>query len=114
MKPGKPRRMTHQSKPGVRRRRLSQPSIHLPRSVYLPSIKTGVEDFKRFSFGAKKSSLANRTAPPRRSAARSTSSVKSIRVLATKRHKKHKKRRCSAVPRKNILFDLQFWSTEIN
>ena len=34
--PGSPSRMMHQSWPGVRRRRVSQPSIHLPRSVYLP------------------------------------------------------------------------------
>ena len=50
----------HQSNPGVRRRRDSQPSIHFPRSVYLPSMKTGAEGFSRFSFGAKKSSLANK------------------------------------------------------
>ena len=31
----------HQSWPGVRRRRVSQPSIHLPRSVYLSGMKTG-------------------------------------------------------------------------
>src|SRR5258708_31242343 len=78
--PAKPRRTMHQSNPGVRRRRDSQPSIHLPRSVYLPSIKTGAPDFSRFSLGAKNSSLANSTAPPRRSEARSISSVKSIAV----------------------------------
>src|SRR5882762_1471609 len=89
--PGKPRRTMHQSNPGVRRRRDSQPSIHFPRSVYLPSIKTGADGFSRFSLGAKNSSLANSTAPPRRSEARSTSSVKSIRELAAKRHKKHKR-----------------------
>src|SRR5687768_13727679 len=33
---------------------------------------------RRFSFSAKKSSVAHKTAPPRRSAARSTSSVKSL------------------------------------
>ena len=38
--PGSPRRTMHQSWPGARRRRVSQPSIHLPRSVYLPAMKT--------------------------------------------------------------------------
>src|SRR6185312_12618394 len=70
--------MMHQSWPGVRRRRVSHPSIHLPRSVYLPSIKIGASGFSRFSFAAKNSSLATSTAPPNFSAARSTSSVKSI------------------------------------
>src|SRR6476659_3092634 len=80
MMPGSPRRMMHQSKPGVRRRRVSHPSIHLPRSVYLPSIKTGALVLSKFSLGAKKSSFATTTAPPSRSEARSISSVKSIRV----------------------------------
>src|SRR5215831_6390974 len=75
----------HQSNPGVRRRRDSQPSIHFPRSVYLPSMKTGSEGLSKFSFGAKKSSLAKSTAPPRRSEARSIKSVKSIRDA---RHRK--------------------------
>src|ERR1044072_8073316 len=78
--------MMHQSKPGVRRRRLSQPSIHLPRSVYLPSIKIGSLARSRFSFGAKKSSLATSTAPPTFSEARS---IKSVKFIATKRHKMH-------------------------
>src|SRR5689334_8602071 len=69
----------HQSNPGVRLRRLSQPSIHLPRSVYLPSIKIGSLAFSKCSFGAKKSSFATSTAPPTFSEARSISSVKSIR-----------------------------------
>src|SRR5882724_6854926 len=68
----------HQSKPGVRRRRLSHPSIHLPRSVYSPSRKIGAAALRRFSLGAKKSSLATSTAPPSFSDARSTNSVKSI------------------------------------
>src|SRR2546430_16349613 len=72
----------HQSNPGVRRRRVSQPSIHLPRSVYLPSMNTGTDGFSRFSLGAKNSSFANSTAPPRRSDARSISSVKSITYLS--------------------------------
>src|SRR5467141_3264184 len=71
----------HQSNPGVRRLRVSQPSIHLPRSVYLPSTKIGVDAFSKFSFGAKNSSLATNTAPPRRSEARSISSVKSIAIF---------------------------------
>src|SRR5437762_10381862 len=79
--------MMHQSNPGVRRRRDSQPSIHLPRSVYLPSMKTGADGFSRFSLGAKNSSLAKSTAPPRRSDVRSISSVKSIRTKSV-RHKK--------------------------
>src|SRR5215213_3531088 len=80
MMPGSPRRTMHQSKPGVRRRRVSHPSIHFPRSVYLPSIKTGALGFSKFSLGAKKSSFAITTAPPSRSDARSISSVKSIRI----------------------------------
>src|SRR5215213_5160548 len=100
--PGKPRRIMQQSKPGVRRRRLSQPSIHLPRSVYLPSINTGALALSKFSLGAKKSSFATSTAPPTRSEARSIRSVKSIfshkkaqKALITKstktlRHKEHK------------------------
>src|SRR2546429_5162403 len=71
--------MMHQSSPSACRRRVSQPSIHLPRSVYLPSMKTGAEALSSFSFGAKNSSLVNSTAPPRRSEARSISSVMSIR-----------------------------------
>src|SRR5215813_14240552 len=43
IRPGRPRRTTHQSYPGVLRRRVSQPSIHLPRLVYFPSIKIGFE-----------------------------------------------------------------------
>src|SRR2546430_4561636 len=75
----------HQSNPGVRRRRVSQPSIHLPRSVYLPSMNTGTDGFSRFSLGAKNSSFANSTAPPMRSDARSISSVKSITYLSHKK-----------------------------
>ena len=48
----------HQSWPGVRRRRDSQPSIHLPRVVYLPGMKTAGSALSRFDFGAKKSSFA--------------------------------------------------------
>src|SRR5882672_9228116 len=107
--------MMHQSNPGVRRRRDSHPSIHLPRSVYLPSINTGADGFSRFSLGAKKSSLAKSTAPPRRSDVRSISSVKSIREpnqLATKRHKKHKRKQEKNLTLlvENVLLDLQFWA----
>src|SRR5690348_7092525 len=76
MIPGCPSRTIAQSWPGVRRRRVSQPSIHLPRSVNSPSRQTGRSCLSRFSLGAKNSSLAPRTAPPNRSAARSISSVK--------------------------------------
>src|SRR6185369_12123795 len=61
-----------------RRRRVSHPSIHFPRSVYFPSIKIGALGLSKFSLGAKKSSLATTTAPPSRSDARSISSVKSM------------------------------------
>src|SRR4051812_25056249 len=87
MTPGRPSRTMHQSKPGVRRRRLSQPSIHLPRSVYLSSTNMGLEVFTKFSFSAKKSSFATSTDPPRRSDARSISSVKSILNLLDKRRR---------------------------
>src|SRR2546425_7068210 len=99
--------MMHQSNPGVRRLRVSQPSIHFPRSVYLPSMKTGASGFNKFSFGAKNSSLANSTAPPSRSEARSISSVKSIRTWATKRHKKHKRKSYSCISAENVLLDLE-------
>src|SRR5687767_5512352 len=99
--------MMHQSNPGVRRLRHCHPSIHFPRTVYSPSRQTGALAFVRFSFGAKKSSLANSTAPPSFSEARSISSVNSI---ATKRHKRHKKKTSS----QNILSDIEFWTTEVN
>ena len=51
--------------------RLSQPSIHLPLSVYLSVIKIPRPFFKRFSFSAKKSSVAYKTLPPKRSAPKS-------------------------------------------
>src|SRR2546426_10657014 len=82
--------MMHQSNPGVRRRRDSQPSIHFPRSVYLPSIKTGADGFSKFSFGAKNSSLATSTAPPNLSEARSISSVNSMASLSSLRDRKQR------------------------
>ena len=54
-----------------RRRRVSQPSIHLPRSVYSPSRHCGAPVLIRFSRDAKNSSFAARTVEPRRSDARS-------------------------------------------
>src|SRR5438045_8821912 len=81
MIPASPSRMMHESNPGVLRRRDSHPSIHLPRSVYLPSMKMGAAGLRRLSLGAKNSSLATSTAPPRRSDARSISSMKSIGAL---------------------------------
>src|SRR5713101_3349270 len=76
--PGRPRRMTHQSCPGSRRRRVSHPSIHLPESVYSPSRKTGAPGLSRFSRPAKNSSLAASAVPRSLSEARSTSSLKSV------------------------------------
>src|SRR5688500_684942 len=60
----------HQSCPGERRRRVSQPSIHLPVRTY-SSFSTGSAARTRFSRLAKSSSLAAMTAPPTRSLARS-------------------------------------------
>src|SRR6185369_10345902 len=71
----------HQSCPDVLFLRDSQPSIHFPRSVYLSGIKIPLPGFKRFSFSAKKSSLHTSVLPPRRSEARSISSVKDDEVL---------------------------------
>ena len=72
MKPGSPGRTS-------RRRRVSQPSIHLPRSVYSPSrqtrrlgLRTGVPSARR----TRRSAASTR--PPSRSDARSTRSVKSV------------------------------------
>src|ERR1700704_137754 len=105
----------HQSNPGVRRRRDSQPSIHFPRSVYLPSIKMGAEGFSKFSLGAKNSSLANSTAPPRRSEARSTSSVKSIRRISHKKAQKAQKEKSRLyVPAENVFLDLESRTAKID
>ncbi len=80
--PGTPNRTMAQSCPATRFRRLSQPSIHLPRSVYSCGRKTASAGLRRFSFSAKKSSLAAITAPRRRSEARSISSVKGACVMS--------------------------------
>src|SRR5438034_5997386 len=71
-----PSRMMHQSEPpsGPRRRRVSHPSIHLPRSVYLPSMNTALPAASRLCLGAKNSSDAASARPPTRAAARSTRS----------------------------------------
>src|SRR2546428_13213707 len=106
--------MTHQSNPGVRRLRVSQPSIHFPRSVYLPSMKTGTDGFNKFSFGAKNSSLANSTAPPSRSEARSINSVKSIRLKPQRGTKTHKKNGYSCFSAKNELIDLEYLIDEVD
>ena len=70
-----PSSTTHQSCPGVRRRRVSQPSIHLPRAVNLPAMKIAGSGFNRLAFGAKNSSLAAMARPPTRAEARSASAV---------------------------------------
>lgn len=54
----------HQSWPGIRLRRVSQPSIHLPWSVNLSAIKIGSVSLSKFSAAANQSSLANKTFPP--------------------------------------------------
>ena len=71
----------HQSWPGLAAA-AGLPAVHpLAASVYSPAMNTGRPALSRFSFGAKNSSFAASTAPPRRSAARSTRSVKSFIVL---------------------------------
>src|SRR5271163_5075841 len=70
--------MMHQSKPGLLRRRVSQPSIHLPVETYLPSTNTAFAASSKSSLGAKNSSLASSTRPPSRSVAKSTRCVKSF------------------------------------
>ena len=71
-----PSATTHQSYPGMRRRRVSQPSIHLPRAVNLPGMKIAGSGFTRFDFGAKNSSLVAIARPPTRADARSARVVK--------------------------------------
>src|SRR5688572_4052882 len=76
--PRMPSSTMHQSWPGVRRRRDSQPSIHLPRFVYLPGMKTAGSGFTRLDFAAKKSSLAAIARPPTRADARSARLINSV------------------------------------
>src|SRR5688500_605108 len=102
--------MMAQSNPGVRRLRLSHPSIHFPRSVYFPSIKTGALAFNKFSLGAKKSSLANTTAPPSFSEARSISSVKSINTEGTKDTKGTK----GINSGEDVLFYFKLWTAKVD
>ena len=78
--PGMPSRTMHQSLPEVRRRRVSQPSIHLPRVVYFPGMNSPRPAFKRLSLGAKNSSFAATARPPTRAAPRSARWVKEDRV----------------------------------
>src|SRR5687767_15787082 len=73
--PRMPSATMHQSCPGVRRRRDSQPSIHLPREVNFPGIYIAASGFTRFDFEAKKSSFVATARPPTRADARSTSAV---------------------------------------
>src|SRR6478752_2068282 len=56
----------------MRLRRLSQPSIHLPFSSYLPGMKTGGAGSISRALSAKKSSVANTTSEPSRGCAKST------------------------------------------
>src|ERR1041385_7923928 len=89
MDPRSPSLTTHQSFPGVRLRRVSHPSIHLPRSVYLSGTKMPRPGFNRFSFSAKNSSFATKAIPPTRADARSTrpggvAGVSALAVISTK------------------------------
>src|SRR5688572_18388939 len=70
----------HQSWPATRRRRDSQPSIHLPLVVYLPGMKIGGSALTRFDLGAKKSSFAAIARPPTRADARSVTLINSCPV----------------------------------
>src|SRR6186997_1016143 len=70
----------HQSLPGTRRRRDSQPSIHLPLVVYFPGMKTAGSGLTRFDFAAKKSSLVAIARPPTRADARSARLINSCPV----------------------------------
>ena len=71
-----PSATTHQSWPGVRRRRVSQPSIHLPRVVNLPGTKMAGSGARSCDFGAKNSSFAASARPPTLAEARSARAVK--------------------------------------
>src|SRR5262245_54887148 len=75
--PRMPSSTMHQSWPGTRRRRDSHPSIHLPRVVYLPGMKTAGSGLTRFALGAKKSSLVATARPPTRADARSARLINS-------------------------------------
>src|SRR6266404_1021656 len=77
-------------------------------------MKTGAAGLSKFSFGAKNSSLAKSTAPPRRSEARSTSSVKSINFSHKKAQKAQRGKVSSCDPTKNVLLDLKLLRAEID
>src|SRR5450432_417622 len=81
--PGTPSSSKHQSYPGPRFLRLSQPSIHLPRSVNLPGTNTARPAKSKFSMPAKKSSLVARALPPTNAAAKSTNPLKPVLVLSS-------------------------------
>src|SRR5262245_50908075 len=70
----------HQSWPGTRRRRDSQPSIHLPFDLYFPGMKIAGSGLTRFDFGAKKSSLVATARPPTLADARSARLINSCPV----------------------------------
>ena len=75
IRPRTPSATTHQSWPGVRRRRDSHPSIHFPRGVNLPGMNTAGSGLIRFALEAKKSSLVATARPPMRDDARSARAV---------------------------------------
>src|SRR5688572_26249720 len=78
--PRMPSATIHQSWPGTRRRRDSQPSIHFPFEVYLSGMKMAGPGLTRLDFGAKNSSLAAIARPPTRADARSARLVNSCAV----------------------------------
>ena len=57
IRPGRASWTTHQSLPAPRRRRDSQPSIHLPLASYFPATKTAGGVSSRRAIGAKKLNL---------------------------------------------------------
>src|SRR5215213_11119092 len=75
--PGAPSRTTAQSWPGLRRRRLSQPSYSLPLCPNSVRAAAG-SGSTRFSLAAKNSALAATTAPPDARLARSGGRLKSV------------------------------------
>lgn len=73
MTPRRPSCSRHQSWPGTRLRRVSHPSIHLPKVVNSSGRKTGGSGSSRWCAGANHSSVANSTRPPSAALARSVS-----------------------------------------
>src|SRR5688572_27987669 len=78
--PRMPSLTMHQSWPGTRRRRDSQPSIHLPFDVYFPGMKIAGSGLTSFDFAAKKSSLVAIARPPTLADARSARLINSCPV----------------------------------